>query len=175
MKLVDGDLLEAEERYVGAFDRGRATSLHLFEHLYGDGRDRGAAMVDLKRLYERAGFTLATSELPDYLPVLLEYLSCRDLAGARDMLSDCVHILRRIADVLIARDSAYAAVLQALLSLPASSQSIRNRCRRDASSARISTATGSRNRPLRVCRSRAVTVKKAERRREDVVEASPRW
>lgn len=114
-EIGDGDLLEAEERYVAAFDRGRATSLHLFEHLYGDGRDRGAAMVDLKRLYERAGFTLATSELPDYLPVLLEYLSCRDVAGARDMLSDCVHILRRIAEVLIARDSAYAAILQALI------------------------------------------------------------
>lgn len=114
-ELRDGDLLEAEERYVAVFDRGRATSLHLFEHLHGDSRDRGDAMVDLKRLYERAGFTLATSELPDYLPVLLEYLSCRNVAEARDMLSDCAHILRRIAETLIARDSAYATVLQALI------------------------------------------------------------
>lgn len=110
-----GDLLDAEERYVSLFDRSRATSLHLFEHLYGDSRDRGDAMVDLKRVYERVGFTLATSELPDYLPVLLEYLSCRDLAEARDMLSDCSAILGKIAEALIARGSAYAAALQALI------------------------------------------------------------
>lgn len=113
--LGSGDLLEAEERYVDLFDRGRATSLHLFEHLYGDGRDRGQAMVELKRLYERAGFTLSTTELPDYLPVLLEYLSCSDPAEAREMLSDCAHILKKIAEALIARGSAYAAVLQALI------------------------------------------------------------
>ncbi len=109
------DLLEAEERYVELFDRGRATSLHLFEHLYGDSRERGDAMVELKRLYERAGFELAGSELPDYLPVLLEYLSCRDLAETREMLADCAHILKAIATALVARGSAYASVLQALL------------------------------------------------------------
>ncbi len=114
-ELADSDLIDSEARYVEMFDRGRTTSLHLFEHLYGDSRDRGEAMVELKRIYERAGFDLATSELPDYLPVLLEYLSCRDLAEAHEMLSDCVHILRRIAEALIARDSAYAHVLQALI------------------------------------------------------------
>ena len=114
-ELAGGDLLDAEERYVGLFDRGRATSLHLFEHLYGDSRDRGDAMVELKRLYEATGFALATNDLPDYLPVLLEYLSCRDLAEARDMLADCAHILKKIAEALIARDSAYAGVPQALI------------------------------------------------------------
>ncbi len=108
-------LLEAEERYVELFDRGRAASLHLFEHLHGEGRDRGQAMVDLKRLYERAGYELSSRELPDYLPVVLEYLSCRDLREARDLLSDCAHILRRIGQSLFARGSSYAAVLQALL------------------------------------------------------------
>lgn len=114
-QLAAGDLLRAEERYVALFDRSRAASLHLFEHLYGDSRDRGSAMAELKQLYERRGFSLATSELPDYLPVLLEYLSCGDLAEARDMLSDCAHILRRIAETLISRGSSYAAVLQALI------------------------------------------------------------
>jgi nitrate reductase delta subunit len=114
-QLRAGDLLDAEERYVELFDRGRAASLHLFEHLHGEGRDRGQAMVDLKRLYEHAGFELSSRELPDYLPVVLEYLSCRDLAEAREMLSDCAHILRRIGQSLIARGSNYAAVLQALL------------------------------------------------------------
>jgi nitrate reductase delta subunit len=110
-----GDLLALEERYVDLFDRGRALSLHLFEHLHGDSRDRGAAMVDLKRIYERAGFELRTRELPDYLPVVLEYLSCRDLAEARAMLADGAHILTTIGRSLIARGSRYAAVLQALI------------------------------------------------------------
>lgn len=119
LDLVDelgrGDLLEAEERYVDLFDRGRALSLHLFEHLHGDSRDRGEAMVDLKRIYERAGFELTARELPDYLPVLLEYLSRRELAEARAMLADCAHILTTIGRSLIARGSGYAAVLQSLL------------------------------------------------------------
>ena len=114
-ELGRGDLLEAEERYVDLFDRGRALSLHLFEHLHGDSRDRGEAMVDLRRVYESAGFELSASELPDYLPVLLEYLSCRDMAEARAMLADCAHILATIARSLIARRSRYAAVVQALL------------------------------------------------------------
>ena len=114
-ELAIGDLLDAEERYVALFDRTRAASLHLFEHLYGDSRDRGDAMVELKRVYERAGFQLSTIELPDYLPVLLEYLSCRDLAEARDLLSDCAHILKKVAETLIGNGSAYAAVLQALI------------------------------------------------------------
>jgi nitrate reductase delta subunit len=111
------DLLTIEERYVDLFDRGRALSLHLFEHLHGDSRDRGEAMVDLKELYARAGFELSTSELPDYLPVVLEYLSCRDLSEAREMLVDCAPILTSIGRSLIARQSRYAAILQALLAI----------------------------------------------------------
>jgi len=113
--LGEGDLLDAEERYCELFDRGRALSLHLFEHLHGESRDRGTAMVELKQLYRAAGFDLVGNELPDYLPVVLEYLSCRELPEARDMLVDCAHILRVIARALIARQSDYAAVLQALL------------------------------------------------------------
>jgi nitrate reductase molybdenum cofactor assembly chaperone NarJ/NarW len=109
------DLLVAEERYVDLFDRGRALSLHLFEHLHGESRDRGEAMVNLKRIYERAGFELSTRELPDYLPVLLEYLSFCDSAEARAMLADCVHILTTIGRSLVARRSHYAAVLQAMI------------------------------------------------------------
>jgi nitrate reductase molybdenum cofactor assembly chaperone NarJ/NarW len=115
--LGNGDLLEVEERYVELFDRGRAASLHLFEHLHGEGRDRGQAMVDLKNLYARAGYELSAQELPDYLPVVLEYLSCRDLRETRELLGDCAHILRRIGSSLIARRSRYAAVVQALLVL----------------------------------------------------------
>src|SRR5262249_60977127 len=74
-------------------------------------------MVDLKRLYERAGYEIASRELPDYLPLVLEYLSCRDLQETRELLADCAHILRRIGQSLIARGSSYAAVLQAVLGI----------------------------------------------------------
>ncbi len=115
--LADSDLLDLEGRYIELFDRGRATSLNLFEHLHGESRDRGQALVELKRHYARAGLDLAAREWPDVLPVVLEYLSCRDLAEARDMLADCAHILRRIGEALFARESDYAAVFQALLAI----------------------------------------------------------
>ncbi len=113
--LAAADPLWTEEQYVEMFDRRRATSLHLFEHVHGDTRDRGEAMVELKALYERGGFRLATGELPDFLPVLLEYLSCRGLAEARAMLGDCAHILRTVGEALLQRGSSYSAVFQALL------------------------------------------------------------
>jgi nitrate reductase delta subunit len=144
-ELQRDELLAAEERYVDLFDRGRALSLHLFEHLHGESRDRGEAMVELKQIYERAGFELSTRELPDYLPVVLEYLSCRDLAEARAMLADCAHILTTIGRSLVARRSHYAAVLQALIVIAGESRidvakvpPVKERIER-------STATGSRN------------------------------
>ncbi|MGH7155207.1 MAG: nitrate reductase molybdenum cofactor assembly chaperone, partial [Acetobacteraceae bacterium] len=119
MALIDeiatADQLDAEERYVEVFDRGRATSLNLFEHLHGDSRDRGQAMVELKQMYERAGFGMTTSELPDHLPVLLEYLSQRDKAEITDVLGDCAHIVRSIGEALLKRETRYAAVPQAVL------------------------------------------------------------
>jgi nitrate reductase delta subunit len=109
------DLLTVEERYVDLFDRGRALSLHLFEHLHGDSRDRGKAMIDLKELYAKAGFELSARELPDFLPVVLEYLSQRPIEEAAELLADCSAILASIGRSLIARQSRYASVLQALL------------------------------------------------------------
>lgn len=112
-----GDGIDLECRYVELFDRGRATSLHLFEHVHGESRDRGTAMVELQEIYANAGYRLAASELPDYLPVVLEFLSCRDLAEARAMLGDCAHILRNIGETLVQRGSRYAAVFAALLAV----------------------------------------------------------
>lgn len=115
--LGGADPLALEERYVETFDRGRAASLHLFEHLHGDSRDRGPAMVDLKLTYESAGLQLEANELPDYLPVVLEYLSCRTLGEARATLADCAQVLRQIGQTLLQRGSPYAAVFSAALAL----------------------------------------------------------
>jgi nitrate reductase delta subunit len=116
-EMAAADPLELEERYVALFDRGRATSLHLFEHVHGESRDRGMAMVDLQALYARAGLRLAKNELPDYLPAVLEYLSTRDAAEVREMLGDCAHILRAVGEALRDRESGHAAVFAALLEL----------------------------------------------------------
>lgn len=116
-EIAAADLLEAQEAYVDLFDRGRATSLHLFEHVHGDSRDRGQAMVDLKAVYARAGLALAGNELPDYLPAVLEYLSLRPKNEVRDMLGDCAHILRSVGESLQRRRSPYAAVFAALLAV----------------------------------------------------------
>jgi len=115
MQRTDG--IDLEGRYVELFDRGRATSLHLFEHVHGESRDRGTAMVELKQIYANAGYDLRTNELPDYLPVVLEYLSCRNVVEAHSMLGDCAHILRNIGETLARRGSRYAAVFAALLAV----------------------------------------------------------
>jgi nitrate reductase molybdenum cofactor assembly chaperone NarJ/NarW len=111
------ELLDLEEAYVDLFDRGRATSLHLFEHVHGESRDRGQAMVDLKAMYQGAGLQLRGNELPDYLPAVLEYLSLRLLPEVQEMIADCAHILRALGQQLIKRRSRYAAVIDAVLTL----------------------------------------------------------
>jgi nitrate reductase delta subunit len=116
-ELAAADLLDAQEGYVALFDRGRATSLNLYEHVHGDSRDRGQAMVDLAQVYARGGLDLSTRELPDYLPVLLEYLSTRPFAEVEEMLRDCAHLLRSIGEALARRDSGYAVVLATLLAV----------------------------------------------------------
>jgi len=102
---------------VGLFDRVRSLSLHLFEHVHGESRDRGQAMVDLNALYLRSGFVLAVHELPDYLPAVLEYLAARPAEQVHELIEDCAHILRAVGERLIAGGSPYAAVFAALLDL----------------------------------------------------------
>lgn len=111
------DLYDLEERYVLLFDRSRTLSLNLFEHIHGESRDRGGAMVDLLETYRAGGFDLTGPELPDHLPVLLEFLSTQPLADARAILADAGHILVALAERLKRRDSVYAPVLSALVAL----------------------------------------------------------
>src|SRR5450756_295668 len=115
--LSSGDPLDTEAVYVHLFDRGRATSLHLFEHVHGDSRDRGPAMIDLAQTYDKAGLYLAPGELPDYLPVVLEFVSTQPPREARAFLSEMAHIFNAIFSALQQRQSAYASVIGALLEL----------------------------------------------------------
>ena len=109
--------LDVEADYVELFDRGRGTALHLFEHVHGDSRDRGPAMVDLCQTYEAAGLFLAPGELPDHLPVLLQYASTQPPEQARAFLGEFAHILQVIFSALLRREAAHACALAALLEL----------------------------------------------------------
>ncbi|WP_298910545.1 nitrate reductase molybdenum cofactor assembly chaperone [uncultured Aliiroseovarius sp.] len=111
------DIYDLEEQYVLLFDRSRTLSLNLFEHVHGESRDRGGAMVSLVEMYREAGFDPVSSELPDHLPVLLEFLSTRPYAEVQDTLADAAHILEALSERLVRRESPYAAVFAALLQL----------------------------------------------------------
>nr|WP_072820827.1 nitrate reductase molybdenum cofactor assembly chaperone [Halomonas ilicicola] len=116
-RLLEADLLDLQAEYVALFDRGKSTSLLLFEHVHGESRDRGQAMVDLLAEYEAAGFVLDARELPDHLPVFLEFLSTRDEAEVGRWLGEIRHILALLAARLEERDADHALVPTALLGL----------------------------------------------------------
>lgn len=116
-RLERTDLMELQERYVATFDRGRALSLHLFEHVHGQSRDRGQAMVNLLDVYRRHGFELDARELPDYIPLFLEYLAQRPMGEALDMLADAMHVLALLGARLAERGSDYHVIFDALAAL----------------------------------------------------------
>lgn len=116
-EIAGGDLYELQERYGLLFDRSKTLALSLFEHVHGESRDRGQAMVDLKTLYEEAGLMIAANELPDHVPLFLEYLSTQPLAAARELLAQPAHIFVALAERLGRRQSSYKSVFDALVAI----------------------------------------------------------
>jgi len=116
-EIAGGDLYDLQERYVLLFDRTRSLSLHLFEHVHGESRDRGQAMVDLKALYERHGLYMSSSELPDHLPLFLEFLSEIAEAEAQELIEETSHVLEAIRQRLKKRKSAYSSVFSCVQAL----------------------------------------------------------
>lgn len=116
-QLAKRNLLKAQEDYVSLFDRGRGNSLYLFEHIHGESRDRGQAMVDLIDHYREKGLALNARELPDYLPLFLEFLSICAPSEAQETLGEVVHIIAAIGAKLKKRDSGYSVVFEALARL----------------------------------------------------------
>lgn len=114
LALGGGDTLDRQAEFVSLFDRVRTLSLHLFEHVHGDSRDRGPAMLDLVALYRQHGLDVTAGELPDYLPLFLEFLSILDPAEARRLLAETGHILAAVYARLDKRRSPYAAAFLAL-------------------------------------------------------------
>jgi nitrate reductase delta subunit len=107
--------LAAQEAYVETFDRTRSLSLHLFEHVHGDGKERGEAMLDLIELYAKEEVEIEGNELPDYLPIFLEYCSRLDNAAARDNLANIAPIVKALGQRLLTAQSPYVAVFNAIL------------------------------------------------------------
>jgi len=119
-ELARADLYQLQARYVALFDRNRSLSLHLFEHVHGDSRERGQAMVDLLAMYEKHGLQVAARELPDYLPLFLEFLSTLPLKEAREILSQPSRIISALKQRLEKSDggaAGYAAVFAAIESI----------------------------------------------------------
>ncbi|GJL85402.1 MAG: nitrate reductase molybdenum cofactor assembly chaperone [Micavibrio sp.] len=113
--MADQDLLDLQEEFVALFDRTPSLCLHLFEHVHGDSRDRGQALVDLSEVYKDSGLLINTEEMPDYLPLFLEYLSVIEAEESRQNLGEIVNVLGVLAGRLKNRQSPYAAVFEALI------------------------------------------------------------
>ena len=116
-RLRRSDIMDAQEYWIGLFDRSKRLALHLYEHSYGESRDRGQAMVNLALTYRMNGFELNAAEMPDYLPLFLEFLSVIPEVHARRYLTDAIAIIEALRIRLEERDSTYAALLTALVTL----------------------------------------------------------
>ena len=116
-RLRRDDIMDLQEYWISLFDRSKRLALHLYEHSHGESRDRGQAMVNLALTYRMNGFELNAAEMPDYLPLFLEFLSVIPEAHARRYLTDAVEIIEALRVRLEERDSGYAALLGALVAL----------------------------------------------------------
>ncbi|MCW0208842.1 nitrate reductase molybdenum cofactor assembly chaperone [Achromobacter veterisilvae] len=112
--LATHDLIPLQENYVATFDRNRSHSLHLFEHVHGESRDRGQAMVDLLDTYREHGFEPVVSELPDHVPLFLEFLGVIEPGKAQELLDEAIHVLAAIGSRLARSESPYACIFGVL-------------------------------------------------------------
>ncbi|HFB54950.1 MAG TPA: nitrate reductase molybdenum cofactor assembly chaperone [Hellea balneolensis] len=115
--LGGSDLLDAQETYVELFDRGRAHCLHLFEHVHGESRLRGQAMLDLSERYAEKGLHVGVGELPDYLPVFLEFISICEPEEGLETLAQAAPVIATIGEKLRRKKSGYATVFGAIVEL----------------------------------------------------------
>ncbi len=116
-QMVGSELMDVQAQYCDLFERGRSLSLLLFEHVHGESRDRGQAMIDLLDQYAQAGMELAAKQLPDYLPTYLEYVSQCDAKEAVSGLKDVAPILALLKERLSQRQSFYSPLFQVLVEL----------------------------------------------------------
>jgi len=109
------DSLRLAMRYVETFDMRRRASLHLTYYAYGDTRKRGMALLRFKHAYRQGGMTIGDGELPDYLPLVLEFAATIDQVQGERLLAEHVPVLELLRLSLEDTGSAYAGVLAAVL------------------------------------------------------------
>ncbi len=117
--LADQDLTELQADYVRTFDLTPEHALHLTHHLFGDDRNRGPALIDLAEYYRHYGLEITAGdsggrELPDYLPLLLEFAAQLEADEARLFLSQWRKVLEQLAANLERAASPYAPLLRLL-------------------------------------------------------------
>jgi len=166
--LHESSLIALQENYVATFDRNPSHSLHLFEHIHGESRDRGGAMIDLLEEYWKHDFDASAAELPDYVPLFLEFLSLLPEDKALELLGDAVHVLAAIGRRLDANGSPYAAAFQALEALsPVAAQALADPPVRDMDEAmEMFGPTADGVEPLLKPRPQVATVRMPETRRQ---------
>jgi nitrate reductase delta subunit len=111
-QLEDESLMRLQQDYVQTFDMVPEHSLHLTHHLFGDDRGRGPALVDLGEHYKGMGLELKSGEIPDYLPLILEYVATIDEMGARVFLADAAKVLTVVGANLEKANSPYAPLIR---------------------------------------------------------------
>ena len=111
--LTSMSLTEMQTEYVKTFDLTPEHSLHLTHHLFGEDsdRDRGPALIDLSEMFKEYGVKTVTNELPDYLPLILEFASYLDESEATVFLADVNKVLVLLTENLTKAESPYAAPL----------------------------------------------------------------
>lgn len=106
------DVTELQASYVKTFDMTPEHSLHLTHHLFGDDRGRGPALIDLTEYYRGFGMEADAKELPDYLPLILEFASTLEEIEAKVFLGQTVKVLTQLAVNLETAESPYAPLVR---------------------------------------------------------------
>ena len=107
-------LLRLQEEYTRLFDFNPATCLNLTFHECGESKGRGFALANLSRLYKDTGYELASRELPDYLPLVLEFLSVCSGETCSKILTQYDSHISGLASRLLEQESGYAGLVEAL-------------------------------------------------------------
>ncbi len=127
-------LLDWQSDYDGLFERGRSLGLWLFEHVHGESRDRGQAMVDLMAQYREANLEISQHELPDFIPLFLEFTATQGAENVKSWLGDVEHIFALLQVRLENRDSDYSVLFEVLLDIcdaEVDIEAIRETCGKD--------------------------------------------
>jgi nitrate reductase delta subunit len=115
--LKSGNPLDLQETYTRSFDMNSKTALNLSFHKFGDSKERGLVLADLAGRYQEAGYECANGELPDFLPLVLEFVSFADLEDASGIISEYYDVIKGLHVALVEEDNPYADLFALIVEL----------------------------------------------------------